>query len=199
MDHTRIHMDYVKCPVLKLRLIIERCCHWQAPNERTILLIWTLPHSWTMTSCHWLEGFCSMNGRIERPMYKEPSLTILWWKMSSKSPNKCQEEICAQIHMDHIWYVLINLELNNGRTLYCGDTITLYSICQRVASIAPVESILTWHRRLPWSSRRYAQCEACPLHFGWVDRCDNPKCGLLGCIISDSGGLRSRSPLIMTI
>ena len=33
------------------------------------------------------------------------------------------------------------------------------------------------------------------MHFGLADRCDNPKCGLLGSAIFDSGGLRSRYPL----
>ena len=44
----------------------------------------------------------------------------------------------------------------------------------------------------PWSSRRFPQEEALPLHFGWADTCDNPKCGLLGCAIYLCGGLRSR-------
>uniref|UniRef100_A0A8C5N7L4 Uncharacterized protein n=1 Tax=Gouania willdenowi TaxID=441366 RepID=A0A8C5N7L4_GOUWI len=34
-------------------------------------------------------------------------------------------------------------------------------------------------------------------HSGWVDPCEFPKCGNLDCIISGSGGLRSRSPLMI--
>jgi len=37
--------------------------------------------------------------------------------------------------------------------------------------------------------------EALPLHFGWADPIDRPKCGRLGCAIFVSGGLRSRYPL----
>ena len=44
----------------------------------------------------------------------------------------------------------------------------------------------------PWSSRRWAQAEAFPLHSGWADACDSPKCGLLGHVIFKGGGLRSR-------
>ena len=43
-----------------------------------------------------------------------------------------------------------------------------------------------------WSSRRWAQAEAFPLHSGWADACDSPKCGLLGHVIFKCGGLRSR-------
>ena len=46
-----------------------------------------------------------------------------------------------------------------------------------------------------WSRRQFAQSEALPLHSGLVDLCDHPKCGWLGCVISGSGGLRSRYPL----
>jgi len=49
---------------------------------------------------------------------------------------------------------------------------------------------------LPWSRRWCPQGEALPLHSGWADACDRPKCGWLGCVIFVSGGLRSRSPLI---
>ena len=44
----------------------------------------------------------------------------------------------------------------------------------------------------PWSARRWAQAEAFPLHSGWADACDSPKCGLLGHVIFKCGGLRSR-------
>ena len=54
-------------------------------------------------------------------------------------------------------------------------------------------------QRIPWSIRWFLQCEALPLHFGWADRCDRPKCGRLGCAIFVSGGLRSRSPLICSL
>ena len=35
------------------------------------------------------------------------------------------------------------------------------------------------------------------MHSGCADPCEFPKCGNLDCIISGSGGLRSRSPLIL--
>ena len=35
------------------------------------------------------------------------------------------------------------------------------------------------------------------MHSGCADLCEFPKCGNLDCIISGSGGLRSRSPLIL--
>ena len=54
-------------------------------------------------------------------------------------------------------------------------------------------------QRIPWSMRRFLQCEALPLHSGWADRCDHPKCGWLGCAIFVSGGLRSRYPLIINM
>ncbi len=47
----------------------------------------------------------------------------------------------------------------------------------------------------PWSRRGFSQSEALPLHSGLADLCDHPKCGWFGCIISVSGGLRSRYPL----
>ena len=49
---------------------------------------------------------------------------------------------------------------------------------------------------IPWSRRWFTQGEAQPLHTGCADPCEFPKCGNLDCIISGSGGLRSRSPLI---
>ena len=49
---------------------------------------------------------------------------------------------------------------------------------------------------IPWSIRWFTQNEAQPLHSGCADFCEFPKCGNLDCIISGSGGLRSRSPLI---
>ena len=49
----------------------------------------------------------------------------------------------------------------------------------------------TWCRS-HWSSRRWAQAEAFPLHSGWADACDSPKCGLLGHVIFKCGGLRLR-------
>ncbi len=49
---------------------------------------------------------------------------------------------------------------------------------------------------IPWSRRWFTQGEAQPLHSGCADPCEFPKCGNLDCIISGSGGLRSRSPLI---
>ena len=42
--------------------------------------------------------------------------------------------------------------------------------------------ILTWRGGQPWSKRRFLQGEALPLHFGWVDPCDYPKCGN-GCVL----------------
>ena len=54
-------------------------------------------------------------------------------------------------------------------------------------------------QRIPWSIRWFLQYEALPLHFGWADRCDRPKCGRLGCAIFVSGGLRSRYPLIIPL
>lgn len=45
---------------------------------------------------------------------------------------------------------------------------------------------------IPWSARRFPQGEALPLHSGWVDPCDHPKCGWLGHVIYQCGGLRSR-------
>ena len=48
----------------------------------------------------------------------------------------------------------------------------------------------------PWSRRRFTFGEAQPLHSGCADPDEFPKCGNLNCIISGSGGLRSRSPLI---
>lgn len=50
---------------------------------------------------------------------------------------------------------------------------------------------------IPWSRRWFSQGEAYPLHSGCADPCDFPKCGKLDCIICGSGGLRSRSPLII--
>lgn len=32
-------------------------------------------------------------------------------------------------------------------------------------------------QRTPWSRRRFLQGEAFPLHLGWADPCDYPKCG----------------------
>ena len=49
----------------------------------------------------------------------------------------------------------------------------------------------------PWSWRWFTHGEAQPLHFGCADPCEFLKCGNLDCIICGSGGLRSRSPLIM--
>ena len=40
--------------------------------------------------------------------------------------------------------------------------------------------------------RRFLQQEALPLHFGWADGCDCPKCGQLGYAIYKCGGLRTR-------
>jgi len=34
----------------------------------------------------------------------------------------------------------------------------------------------------PWSWRRFPSSEALPLHFGWADLDDHPKCGWLGCV-----------------
>ena len=39
------------------------------------------------------------------------------------------------------------------------------------------KSILTWHRDNRDQQRRFPQSEALPLHLGWVDLCDYPKCG----------------------
>ena len=50
-------------------------------------------------------------------------------------------------------------------------------------------------QEIPWSRRGFSQSEALPLHSGLADLCDRPKCGRLGCVISGSGGLRSRYPL----
>ncbi len=47
----------------------------------------------------------------------------------------------------------------------------------------------------PWSRRWFTPGKARPLHSGRADPCKFPKCGNLDCIIYDSGGLRSRSPL----
>jgi len=51
-----------------------------------------------------------------------------------------------------------------------------------VASVA--HSVSTWlenhtylAQKLPWSRWRCFQDEAQPLHWGWVDSCDYPKCG----------------------
>ena len=49
----------------------------------------------------------------------------------------------------------------------------------------------------PWSWRWFTHGEAQPLHFGCADPCEFLKCGNLDCIICGSGGLRSRSPLIL--
>ena len=57
-----------------------------------------------------------------------------------------------------------------------------------------MKSILTWHRGYRDHYGGSPQGEARPLHFGWVDPCDSPKRGELGCIICGSGGLRSRYP-----
>ncbi|KAK2900039.1 hypothetical protein Q8A73_013168 [Channa argus] len=46
-------------------------------------------------------------------------------------------------------------------------------------------------------SHQYLKGEAQPLHSGCADPCEFPKCGNLDCIICGSGGLRSRSPLIV--
>ena len=61
-------------------------------------------------------------------------------------------------------------------------------------SLRPTHTYLA--QRKPWSPRRFLQGEAFPLHYGLADPCDRPKCGRLGCVIFDSGGLRSRYPLI---
>ena len=37
------------------------------------------------------------------------------------------------------------------------------------------------------------------MHPGYADRCEFPKCENLDCIICGSGGLRSRSPLIIVL
>ena len=64
-------------------------------------------------------------------------------------------------------------------------------------------SRLTWTTHtylageIPWSRRWFTHGEAQPLHSGCADLCEFPKCGNLDCIISGSGGLRSRSPLIL--
>ena len=50
-------------------------------------------------------------------------------------------------------------------------------------------------QEIPWSWRGFSQSEALPLHSGLADLCDRPKCGRLGCVISGSGGLRSRYSL----
>ena len=54
-------------------------------------------------------------------------------------------------------------------------------------------------RETPWSRRRFTQGEAQPLHSGCADPCEFLKCGNLDCIIYGSGGLRSRSPLILML
>ena len=52
---------------------------------------------------------------------------------------------------------------------------------------------------IPWSRRWFTQGEAQPLHSGCADPCEFPKCGNLDCIICGSGGLRSRSPLMIML
>ena len=47
--------------------------------------------------------------------------------------------------------------------------------------------------------KRFTHGEAQSLHFGCADPCEFLKCGNLDCIICGSGGLRSRSPLILML
>ena len=54
--------------------------------------------------------------------------------------------------------------------------------------------ILTWLGGKPWSWRRFPQGEALPLHFGWADPCECPKCGHLDSAISVSGRLAFALP-----
>lgn len=41
-------------------------------------------------------------------------------------------------------------------------------------------------QEIPRSGRRFSQGEILPLHYGWVDPCEYPKCGYLGSVIFDS-------------
>ena len=48
---------------------------------------------------------------------------------------------------------------------------------RKAVPVRHCQSILTWHRDLPWSPRWFPQGEAAPLHYGVADPCDYPKCG----------------------
>ena len=124
------------------------------------------------SSHRWLSYFCNF---IEAPM-------PYTWKRSSESRTP------PGVAKRTMRWGYVRWHLKNTSSTHCKTSYIVH--CQTI------HIILTWHRRFSDQQRLSAQAEAPPLHYGRVDACDNPKCGLLGCAICGSGGLRSRSPLI---
>ena len=67
------------------------------------------------------------------------------------------------------------------------------------AHIGPWNKHTYLARKIPWSSRRFFQGEALPLHIGRVDPCDHPKCGWLECVIFSYGDCVRAIPFMIMI
>ena len=76
-----------------------------------------------------------------------------------------------------------------------NTTLVVMKVVWSLWTSTPTHTYLA--QETPWSMRRFPQGEAPPLHYGWVDPCDHPKCGWLGCAIFVRGGLRPRYPLTL--
>ena len=80
---------------------------------------------------------------------------------------------------------------------FCDISPNLWSMCTAMTIPCRLCRTHTYLAgEIPWSRRRFTFGEAQPLHSGCADPDEFPKCGNLNCIISGSGGLRSRSPLL---
>ena len=110
---------------------------------------------------------------------------------------------CKKIH-NQIIYISIFLWVFIGYLCYCElitsnilMSVTNCFVWNSADKCSDQPSIKHTYlaQGIPWSIRRFPQVEALPLHSGWADPCDHPKCGWLGCAIFVRGGLRSRYPL----
>ena len=141
--------------------------------------IWPKP-SMDNTRWRWVRGtgqkwsFCDV---LARP--KAATAIILCKKNLSIAEN------CVSRPSKWRWLV-VDIELN-----WLLSVALLAFLPERLSGNCS-SGILTWRRGKLWSTRKFPQGEAAPLHYGVVDPCDFPKCGKLGRTIFVSGDLRSR-------
>ena len=144
------------------------------------------------------------------------TLLHIWWTKSTWKSQKKGQRIGCESHL-HLRGAHLSIHKNIafalesggrmtepfGRRTFCGPSYLLWigtpvtgggeAQDKTIRSAPHKHTYLA--REIPWSWRRFSQVETLPLHYGRVDTCDNPKCGLLECVIFVSGGLRSRYPL----
>ena len=74
--------------------------------------------------------------------------------------------------------------------MFCDSTSHLCQawVCQLIKPAGWLEKHTYLAQGIPWSTKWFPHGEAFPLHSGWADPCDCPKCGQLRCTIFVSGG-----------